>query len=112
MNFFNSILLMAPPQGEGAQGGGLGAFLPLILIIGVFYFFFIRPQMRKQKEAKLFRENLKKGDKIITIGGIHGKIVEVGDTTFIIEVEGQNRLKIEKNAVAQNAVSETLTDGR
>jgi len=111
MNFLNNILLMAPPAGEGGQGG-LGAFLPLILIIVVFYFFFIRPQMRKQKEAKLFRESLKKGDKIITIGGIHGKIVEVGDKTFIIEVEGQNRLKIEKNAVAQNAVSENLAEVR
>lgn len=110
MNFLNNILLMAPPAGEG--GGGFGAFLPLILIVVVFYFFFIRPQMRKQKEAKLFRENLKKGDKIITIGGIHGKIVEIGERTFIIEVEGQNRLKIEKNAVAQNAVSETLAEGR
>jgi len=110
MNFLNNILLMAPPAEGG--GGGLGAFLPLILIIVVFYFFFIRPQMRKQKEVKLFRENLKKGDKIITIGGIHGKIVEIGERTFIIEVEGQNRLKIEKHAVAQNAVSETLAEGR
>ncbi len=111
MNFLNNILLLTSPAGDGGQGG-FGAFLPLILIIVVFYFFFIRPQMRKQKEAKLFRENLKKGDKIITIGGIHGKIVEVTEKTFIIEVEGQNRLKIEKSAVAQNAVSETLAEGR
>jgi preprotein translocase subunit YajC len=111
MNFLNNILLMAPPA-EGSQGGGLMSFFPLILIVVVFYFFFIRPQMRKQKEAKLFRENIKKGDKIITIGGIHGKIVEVSEKTFVIEVEGQNRLKIEKNAVAQNAISETLGETR
>jgi preprotein translocase subunit YajC len=64
----------------------------------------IRPQMKKNKDIRKFRENIKKGDKIITIGGIHGKIIEVGETTFTIEVEGQTRLKIEKSAVAMNAV--------
>ncbi len=110
MNFLNTIILMAPPAEGG--GGGIAAFLPLILIILVFYLFFIRPQMKKQKELSKFRENLKKGDKIITVGGIHGKIVEVTDKTFMIEVEGQNRLKIEKSAVAQNSVSENLAETR
>ncbi len=82
------------------------SFLPLILIVLVFYLFFIRPQMRKSKEQKKYREALKKGDKIITIGGIHGKIVEVQETTFTIEVEGQNRLKIEKSAVAMDGSSQ------
>lgn len=100
MNLIN-ILLMAPPS-DGSGGGGIGAFLPLILIIVVFYFFMIRPQMKKTKELKKFRENLKKGDKIITIGGIHGKIVEEQETTFIIEVEGLSKLKIDKSAVAMN----------
>jgi preprotein translocase subunit YajC len=101
---------MTPPAEGGA--GGIGAFLPLILLIVVFYFFFIRPQMKKQKDLNKFRENLKKGDKIITIGGIHGKIIEINDKTFIIEVEGQNRLKIERSAVSQNAVSENLAETR
>ncbi|HSV87552.1 MAG TPA: preprotein translocase subunit YajC [Bacteroidales bacterium] len=109
MSLLNTIILMTPPA-EGT--GGIGAFLPLILIIVVFYFFFIRPQMRKQKELNKFRENLKKGDKVITIGGIHGKILEIQERTFIIEVEGQNRLKIERTAVAQNAVSENLGDNK
>ncbi len=100
MNLLN-ILLMAPPT-EGGGGGGLTSFLPLILIILVFYLFFIRPQMRKNKEMKKYREALKKGDKIITIGGIHGKIVEVQERTFIIEVEGQNKLKIERSAVSMD----------
>ena len=82
------------------------SFLPLILIILVFYLFFIRPQMRKSKEQKKYREALKKGDKVITIGGIHGKIVEVQETTFTIEVEGQNRLRIEKTAVAMDGSSQ------
>ena len=54
----------------------------------------------KTKEQKKFRESLEKGQKIVTIGGIHGKIVEMQETTAIIEVEGQNRLKIEKSAIA------------
>lgn len=98
MNLLN-VLLMAPPA---KGGGGLTSFLPLILIILVFYLFFIRPQMRKNKEMKKYRESLKKGDKVITIGGIHGKIVEVQERTFIIEVEGQNRLKIERSAISMD----------
>lgn len=92
------ILLFMPPS-EGEEGGGLMSFLPLILIVLVFYLFFIRPQMKKSKDQKKYRETLKKGDKIVTIGGIHGKIIEIQETTFTIEVEGQNRLRIEKSAV-------------
>lgn len=110
MNFLNTIILMAPPAEGG--GGGITAFLPLILIVLVFYLFFIRPQMKKQKDLSKFRENLKKGDRIITDGGIHGKIIEVHDNTFMIEVEGQNRLKVEKSAVARKSVAENLTETR
>jgi len=102
MNLIVGILLMSSP--EGGKGNGFMTLLPLLLIIVVFYFFMIRPQMKKNKDIRKFRENLKKGDRIITIGGIHGKIIDVGETTFTIEVEGQNRLKIEKSAVAMNAV--------
>lgn len=109
MNTLLNILLFASPAGEdGGGGGGIGAFLPLILIVLVFYLFFIRPQMKKSKDLKKFRANLKKGDKIITIGGIHGKIVEEQEKTFTIEVEGQNRLRIEKSAVAMDGPSENL----
>lgn len=101
MNNLLYILLMAPPQ-DGQKSNPLMTFLPLLLIIVVFYFFFIRPQMKRTKDQKKFREALKKGDRIITIGGIHGKIVEVQDTTFTIEVEGGNKLRIEKSAVAMD----------
>jgi len=98
------ILLQAAPA-AGASGGGLSgltSFLPLILIVVVFYFFMIRPQMKKQKAAKKFMEEIKKGDKIVTIGGIHGKISEIQDTTYLIEVEGGNKLKISKTAVSMD----------
>lgn len=80
------------------QSNGLMNFLPLILIIVVFWFFMIRPQMKRQKELKNFRDSLKKGDKIVTTGGIYGKVLEIGDYYIIMEVEGQNRLKIDKSA--------------
>ncbi|MDF2438967.1 MAG: preprotein translocase subunit YajC [Bacteroidota bacterium] len=80
----------------------LQQFLPIILIIVVFYFFMIRPQLKKAKDQKKFRENIKVGDNIVTIGGIHGKIASVQDTTFMITVEGGNKLKIEKNAVSMD----------
>lgn len=104
INYILTVLLMASPQGTEGKGNPFMSMLPLILIIVVFYFFMIRPQVKKNKEQKKFRESLKKGDKVITIGGIHGKIVEVNDTTFVIETEGQGKLRIEKNAVALNAV--------
>jgi preprotein translocase subunit YajC len=70
------------------------------LIIGVMYFFMIRPQMKKQKDEKKFRESIDKGMRIVTIGGIHGKVEEVKDTTLIISVEGGGKLRIERSAVS------------
>jgi preprotein translocase subunit YajC len=97
--------LMAPPQ----QGQNpLISFLPIIAIVVVFYFFMIRPQMKKAKDQKKYLEALKKGDKILTIGGIYGKIVEIReDATIIMEVEDGSKMKITKNAVS-NEASATL----
>ncbi len=89
----------------GGQAGGIQGFIPIILIIVVFYFFMIRPQMKKAKEQKKFREKIQVGDKVVTIGGIHAKIAEIGDTTFIISVEGGVKLKIEKSAVSMDSSS-------
>ena len=89
------------------QSNGLMNFLPLILIIVVFWFFMIRPQMKRQKELKNFRDSLKKGDKIVTTGGIYGKGLEIGDYYIIMEVEGQNRLKIDKSAVIKDMTDAT-----
>lgn len=106
------IVLTASADAPQKGGDGLIGFLPLILIVLVFYMFFIRPQMKKQKDLRKYRETLKKGDKIITIGGIHGKIVEEQERTFTIEVEGGNRLRIERTAVAMDGASEQLGDRR
>lgn len=93
------ILLMAP-QGQANQQSSWLSFLPLLLIIVVFYFFFIRPQMKRSKEQKKFRESLEKGQKVLTIGGIHGKIVEIQETTVSIEVDNNVKLRVEKSAIA------------
>lgn len=95
------IILMAAP---GGAGGGLGQILPLVAIVVVFYFFMIRPQMKKAKEQKKYIENLKKGDKILTIGGIYGKISELRDDgSLIMEVEDGSRMRISKTAVSSEA---------
>ncbi len=99
----SSIILMTPTEG---QGSGYQSLIFLGLIMVVFYFFFIRPQAKKAKDLKKYREALKKGDKIVTIGGIHGKIVEVQETTFTIEVEDVSRLRMEKSAVAGDATDQ------
>jgi len=94
-----SVILMAPKEGESP----LVSFLPLVLIIVVFYFFMIRPQMKKTKEQRKFREELKVGDKVITSGGIYGKIAEISERTVILEVEGKMRLKVDKSVLIGDA---------
>ncbi|WEK20579.1 MAG: preprotein translocase subunit YajC [Candidatus Pedobacter colombiensis] len=87
-----------------AQGGGmLGTLIPMVLIMVVFYFFMIRPQVKKAKDLKKMVEALKKGDKIVTTAGIHGRIVDMNDTTFLIEVEGGTKIRFDKSAVSLDA---------
>lgn len=74
----------------------------LVLILVVFYFFMIRPQMKKQKELKKFREGLSVGDKVVTIGGIHGKVLEVSESTILVSVES-GKMRIDKAAVSNSA---------
>ena len=96
-------LLQTLPEGQGTS-----QLLFFGLIFVVMYFFMIRPQVKKQKKERKFREELKKGDDIITIGGIHGKIVEMKDSSVTIESYGV-KLKVEKSAIAMNVVSEKLS---
>jgi preprotein translocase subunit YajC len=89
------------------SGQGMQSLLMLGLMVLIFYFFMIRPQMKKQKELKNFRENLKAGDKVVTIGGIHGKILEVADTTVLIQAEG-TKLRFDKSAIAQSSEDQIM----
>ncbi len=89
-----SILLQA------TGGNPIMSFLPMILILVVFYFFMIRPQMKKAKDHKKYVEELKRGDKVITSAGIHGKIIDMTDTTFLIEVESGAKIRFDKSAIS------------
>lgn len=101
MNQLFQILMASPQGGEGQNP--LVSLWPLLLIIVVFYLFMIRPQVKKQKELRKYRESLQNGDKVITTGGIYGKIVGVSDQTVILEVEDQSRVKVDKNAILKDA---------
>ncbi len=93
-----SLFLSLPPQAADAPNP-LMSLLPFLLIIVVFYFFMIRPQMKRQKELRKYRDALKKGDKIITTGGIYGRVLEVKDAQVIMEIADDVKIKIDKSAV-------------
>jgi preprotein translocase subunit YajC len=90
------------------MGEGGMQLVMLLLILGVFYFFMIRPQMKKQKELKKFREALAVGDKVVTIGGIHGKVLEIADTSILLSCEGSSKVRVEKSAVSTGADEQQL----
>jgi preprotein translocase subunit YajC len=93
-------LLMMQPQGQDSNP--FMSFLPLLLIVVVFYFFMIRPQMKRQKEVRKFRESLAKGDKVVTTGGIYGRIVEVKETSIILEIAKDVHIKVDKNGIIKD----------
>lgn len=92
----NQLFLLSQPGGEQSP---YGSIIFLVLIVAVFYFFMIRPQMKRQKEAKKFREGLQRGDKVITAGGIYGRIAEVQDTYLFIEIDTNVKIKVDKSSV-------------
>ena len=91
------VLLMGSPGGESNP---IAMFLPLILIFVVFYFFIIRPQKKKEDQRKTMIEAIKKGDKIVTIGGIHGTVTQVDDASVLAQVDSNMKLRFDKNAIA------------
>ena len=101
---FVDIAYAMGPAPQAGQGGGAGqmltSFLPLILIFVIFYFLLIRPQQKRAKQHKTFMENLKKGDTVITSGGLYGKITGITDEAVTIEIAEKVRVKILKSAVA------------
>ena len=99
------ILLQLPAGGAGGMGSTL---FMLIAIIAVFYFFMIRPQQKKQKELQKSRDAMTNGDRVVTAGGIHGRIKEVGDTWFLVEVADGIRLKFEKTSVYASSKDVTV----
>ncbi len=93
----------APATGAG----GLAGFLPLILIFVVFYFLLIRPQQKKAKEHQNFLSNLKKGDDVVTSGGIHGKVTGMTDTIVTLEIADGIRIKVNRPSILASAADAT-----
>jgi preprotein translocase subunit YajC len=85
--------------GGGGQGSSMYTFLPLILLFAVFYFLLIKPQQKKAKQHKTFMESLKKGDSVITSGGLYGKITGITDEAITLEIAEKVRVKVSRSAV-------------
>ena len=100
MNDFVFFLLQKAPAGGEGGGGGLMTFLPFIAIIAIFYFLIIRPQSKKQKETQKMLSALKKGDKVVTVGGIHGTIQTVRENSVVVKVDDNTKIEFSRSAVS------------
>ena len=97
------LTLFLQAAGANAQAGSsMGFLLMIVLIFVVMWLFMIRPQQKKQKEIEKFRQGLKKGDKVVTIGGIYGTVVEVKDNTLFLEIDQNVKIKVDKASVVQD----------
>ena len=92
---------MAPPSGGGAGGGLGGVLIPFMLMFLVLYLLMIRPQQRRAKEHQKMLDNLKKGDDVVTSGGIHGKVTGLADTVVTLEVADKVRLKVSRSHISE-----------
>lgn len=102
MNLSIMTLLQAQGQAGQAGGGGLTMLLMLALIFVVMWLFMIRPQQKRQKELNAFRDSLKKGDKVVTVGGIYGTIVEVNDNKVMLEIDKDVKIKVDKASLVKD----------
>lgn len=101
----NLLYIALQAQGAAAQGqpgGGAGFWIMIILMFVVMWFFMIRPQRKQQKELEAFRNALKKGDKVVTAGGIYGTVQEIQERTVLIKVDGEVKLRVDKNSIQKD----------
>lgn len=100
----NFIILQAAPGGAGYSN-----FIMIGVMVVIFYFFFIRPQQKKQKDQKAFTESVAKGDNVVTIGGIHGKVLSVDDTTVTLEIDKGAKMTIEKSSISMESTKKVAS---
>ena len=100
MDFLAYAMGTGGTGGSGAQGGGFGAFLPIILMIAIFYFLLIRPQQKKAKQHREMLTALKKGDKVVSSGGLHGVITGITDDLVTMEIAPKIRVKVSRGSIA------------
>ena len=95
IQWFTDFIVFAQEEGGGFFGGGLGSFMPIILIFAIFWFLIIRPQSRKQKARERKVQSMQKGDTVMTHGGIYGRVVKLTDQDVILEVDKTSRTRIQ-----------------
>lgn len=105
LSLVNQAFAMAPPQNGQGGGNPIVAFLPLIIIFAIFYFLLIRPQQKRAKEHQNFLANLKKGDEVVTNGGLIGRIVSLTDDVVTLEIAEKVRVKVLRNQIAGSIVA-------
>jgi len=93
-------ILMAPAEGGAESGSGFTTIGFFVLFFVILYFFMIRPQTKKAKDQKNFLNEIKAGDRVVTVGGIHGKVLKVDEDTYLVEVDGNTKLRIEKSVIS------------
>jgi preprotein translocase subunit YajC len=97
-----SIMPLQAAAGQTQAGGGLSFWIMIILLFLVMWLFMIRPQRKQQKELEKFRSELKKGDKVVTTGGIYGTVAEIQDRSVLIKVDGETKLRVDKNSIVKD----------
>ncbi|MBO7612541.1 MAG: preprotein translocase subunit YajC [Treponema sp.] len=117
MSFIPTLLTTAAGGAQGAgqmdaMGGTFGMLIPLILIFAIMYFLMIRPQQKKQKETQKMIDAIKKGDKVVTIGGIHGIVSSVKENTLVIKVDDNTRIEFNRTAIATVVTDKPASDGK
>ena len=100
MNFLAYAMGTGGAGGSGAQGGGFGAFIPLILMFAIFYFLLIRPQQKKAKQHKEMLSRIKKGDRVVSSGGLHGVVTGIADDVVTMEIAPKVRVKVSRGSIA------------
>ena len=97
-----NILTLLQAAQQPAAGGGASFWIMILLLFGVMWFFMIRPQRKQQKELEKFRNELKKGDKVVTAGGIYGTVAEIQERSVLIKVDGEVKLRVDKNSIVRD----------
>ena len=96
-------LLQAAPAAEQTQGSQWSFWIMIIALFAIMWLFMIRPQRKQQKELEKFRNELKKGDKVITAGGIYGTIAEIEERTVLLKVDGDVKLRVDKSSIVRDS---------
>ena len=103
MYMITTILLQAAQQAQAPGAGGSGAFwIMIIAMFAIMWLFMIRPQRKQQKELEAFRSSLKRGDKVITAGGIYGTVDEIKDRYVVLKVDGETKLRVDKSSIVKD----------